>query len=165
VISQVSRVYTGLDSIGGRKIEISAKIGPLGWDQEVVSRFVTNIANNNIFYTDNNGLELQERINLPDGRPGDHDDGVRIGGNYYPAVSRAIIQNTNNNVQLAVVTQSTQGAASLSNGQLEIMLHRFSFLFFSSSFFFLFFSYFFLFSFSSINFLGFKNPINSLMYI
>ena len=45
-----------------------------------------------------------------------------IAGNYYPVNTRARIED--GRMQLTVLTDRSQGAASLSDGRLELMLHR-----------------------------------------
>ena len=125
VVSQVIRIYHGLDELEGSAVEIIPMIGPLSPDNEIITRFTTSIDNGDVFYTDDNGLEMQRRVNLPEGRPDDADRGVVIGGNYYPAVSRALIRDESaDGFTVAVASQSTHGAASLFEGTLELMLHR-----------------------------------------
>jgi len=121
---QITRLFSGLDALEGSAIHVEHIIGPLVTDHEVVMRFNTDLATGSTFYTDSNGLELMQRTNSPTGRPGDSDEGVRIAGNYYPAVTRAFIRDANTGTQLTYVSQSSHGAASLANGQLEVMLHR-----------------------------------------
>ena len=43
-------------------MEVLDTIGPLAFDQEIATRFSTNLATGLTFFTDNNGLELQERL-------------------------------------------------------------------------------------------------------
>jgi len=124
VISQDVFVFKGLSALDGGFVEVHSTVGPLAFDQEVVTRFQTSLQSGSVFYSDNNGFELQQRVNLPGGRPGDYDNGVRIAGNYYPAVSRAAIMDSQVDQQFTVATQTTHGVASLANGQLEVMLHR-----------------------------------------
>jgi hypothetical protein len=45
-----------------------------------------------------------------------------VAGNYYPITSAAAL--TDGCIALGVATDRAQGAASLADGQLEIMLHR-----------------------------------------
>ena len=124
VISQDVFVFNGLSALDGGFAEVHSTVGPLAFDQEVVTRFQTGLQSGSVFYSDNNGFELQQRVNLPNGRPGDYDAGVQIAGNYYPAVSRAAIVDSQVDQQFTVATQTTHGVASLTNGQLEVMLHR-----------------------------------------
>jgi len=59
---QVVRLYVGLPSLEGSFVEVVDMVGPLPTDTEIVTRFSTNLDTDMRFYTDNNGLELQERI-------------------------------------------------------------------------------------------------------
>jgi len=124
LVTQELRVFHGLDSTEGAFVDIEAGVGPLAYDQEIISRFQSNLQSGSTFFSDNNGFEIQQRLNLPTGRPGDYDNGVRIAGNYYPAVSRGYIRDGLRDNVLVFASQSTHGIASLANGELEIMLHR-----------------------------------------
>ena len=124
VISQETFVFSGLSALDGGFAEVHSTIGPLSFDQEIVTLFQTSLQSGTSLLSDNNGFELQARTNLPGGRPGDADAGARIAGNYYPAVSRAAIQDATMDQQFTVATQTTHGVASLASGELEIMLHR-----------------------------------------
>lgn len=74
-----------------------------------------------LFYTDSNGREILERRRdyrltwkLNQTEP--------VAGNYYPVNSRIYI--TDGNMQLTVLTDRSQGGSSLSDGSLELMVHR-----------------------------------------
>ena len=56
------RLYTGLSAPEGSFAEVLDTIGPLANDQEISTRFITDLATDLTFFTDNNGLELQERV-------------------------------------------------------------------------------------------------------
>ncbi|XP_006874364.1 PREDICTED: lysosomal alpha-mannosidase [Chrysochloris asiatica] len=118
--SQVVRLYPGQ-----RHLELEWTVGPIpvvdGWGKEVISRFDTTLETNGRFYTDSNGREILERRrdyrptwNLSQTEP--------VAGNYYPVNSRIYI--TDGNVQLTVLTDRSQGGSSLSDGSLELMVHR-----------------------------------------
>ena len=47
-----------------------------------------------------------------------------IPGNYYPVVNSAYIQDTTKDIRLTTLTSHSHGGASLSPGQMEIVLHR-----------------------------------------
>ena len=75
------------------------------------------------FYTDSNGLEMQERVFNQ--RP-DFDlvtDEV-ASSNYYPINSAIAIRSTKNTMQLTVMNDRSQGGSVLSNGMIEIMQNR-----------------------------------------
>ncbi|XP_033821330.1 lysosomal alpha-mannosidase [Periophthalmus magnuspinnatus] len=119
-VSQVVRLYSG-----SRALELEWTIGPVPIDddlgKEVITRLDTNIKSGGVFYTDSNGRELLRR--RKDFRPTwDLKQSEPIAGNYYPINSRAFIMDEEN--QLTVVTDRSQGGSSIQNGSLEIMLHR-----------------------------------------
>ncbi|CAD8062927.1 unnamed protein product [Paramecium primaurelia] len=91
--------------------------------QEVVIQFLTDINNQQIFYTDSNGLTFQKRqVN--------HRDSWQmkvlepVSGNYYPVNGAIMIKNQDEDQACAVINDRSQGGTSLSNGVIELMLHR-----------------------------------------
>ncbi|KAL4512875.1 hypothetical protein ABPG72_017560 [Tetrahymena utriculariae] len=99
-------------------IPIKDKVG-----KEVVLLVNTPVINNQTFYTDSNGLELQKRIlnyrptwNLSVNEPSS--------GNYYPVNGMITIQDINSNKRISLVNDRSQGGTSLKEGQLELMIHR-----------------------------------------
>uniref|UniRef100_A0A673LWT4 Alpha-mannosidase n=1 Tax=Sinocyclocheilus rhinocerous TaxID=307959 RepID=A0A673LWT4_9TELE len=119
-VSQVVRLYEG-----HRELELEWTVGPVpiadGLGKEVITRLDTDIESSDYFYTDSNGREVLER--RKDYRPTwDLKQTEPIAGNYYPINSRAYIKDDKH--QLTVVTDRSQGASSIYNGSLEIMLHR-----------------------------------------
>ena len=119
-ISQVIRLYTGQ-----RHAEFEYTVGPIpvadNWGKEVIIRFDTDIKSNQLFYTDANGREMQERkLNY---RPTWKLNNTEpVAGNYYPVNSRMYIKDAAK--QLTVLTDRSLGGASLRDGSMEIMLHR-----------------------------------------
>ena len=125
------RLYKGLTDLMGAYVELEIHLGTLNISdrtphtgKEYVSLFQTDLQNEKIFYTDNNGMEMQNRTTHPHGRIGDADKGVRLAGNYYPVVSRAYLRDNSANLQFTVLTSHSHGGSSLTEGELEIMLHR-----------------------------------------
>ncbi|KAJ8263831.1 hypothetical protein GJAV_G00141790, partial [Gymnothorax javanicus] len=119
-VSQVVRLYG--DS---RELELEWTVGPIpvkdGFGKEVITRLDTSINSSSLFYTDSNGREVLERRRdfrstwtLNQTEP--------IAGNYYPINSRIYIKDEEQ--QLTVVTDRSQGGSSIHDGSLEIMLHR-----------------------------------------
>jgi len=102
----------------GQIIEVVNEVGPLDiGGRELIARMETSLKSQGIFYTDDNGLEILERKY----------NGTTqeiVAGNYYPMVQRAIIRDETNDLQLNVLSDSTHGASSLSDGHVEVMLHR-----------------------------------------
>ena len=119
-ISQVIRLYAGQ-----RHAEFEYTVGPIpvgdGWGKEVITRFDTDIKSDQLFYTDANGREMQERkrnyrptwkLNITE----------PVAGNYYPVNSRMYIKDSAK--QLTVLTDRSLGGSSMKDGSMEIMLHR-----------------------------------------
>jgi len=111
-------------------LEIEWTVGPVPIDdkhgKEVIVRFDTggHIKSASAFYTDSNGMEFLKRVrnhrdtwNLTL-----HDDQETVAANYFPITTGAYIKDSEH--QLNVVTDRAQGAASLKDGQIEIMVHR-----------------------------------------
>lgn len=79
--------------------------------------FVTNLNNDNTFYTDSNGLEEQVRKlnyrptwNLNVTQP--------IAGNYYPVTSHIGIFDKSANNRVTILTDRSQGGSSIRNGEI-----------------------------------------------
>ncbi|XP_068670671.1 lysosomal alpha-mannosidase-like isoform X1 [Montipora foliosa] len=119
-LSQVVRVYTGQ-----RHAEFEYTVGPIpiadNWGKEIISRFDTDIQSNQVFFTDANGREMQQRkVNY---RPTWKLNVTEpVAGNYYPVNSRMYIKDSNK--QLTILTDRSLGGSSLTSGSMEIMLHR-----------------------------------------
>ncbi|XP_043212637.1 lysosomal alpha-mannosidase-like [Amphibalanus amphitrite] len=119
-VSQVTRLYRDQPYA-----EVEWQVGPIpiedGKAKEVISRYHTDISSGDLFYTDSNGRQMMERrrnhrntwtLNVTE----------PVAGNYYPVNSRIFVKDESN--QLTVLTDRSEGGASLSSGQLELMLHR-----------------------------------------
>ncbi|KAK1938052.1 Lysosomal alpha-mannosidase [Phytophthora citrophthora] len=111
-------------------LEIEWTVGPVPIadkkGKEVIVRFDAgkSIASDATLYTDSNGLEFMKRVrnhrdtwNLTL-----HDNTEAVAANYFPITTGAYIKDTKH--QLNVVTDRAQGAASLVDGQVEVMVHR-----------------------------------------
>ncbi|CAI5743879.1 unnamed protein product [Peronospora destructor] len=111
-------------------LEIEWTVGPIPIDdkkgKEVIVRFDAgnSIASAGTLYTDSNGLEFMKRVrnhrdtwNLTL-----HDNQEEVAANYFPITTGAFIKDGKR--QLNVVTDRAQGAASLADGQVEVMVHR-----------------------------------------
>ena len=119
-VSQVVRLCSGQ-----QHAELEYTVGPIpvddGWGKEIITRFDTDINSNQLFYTDANGREMQERqLNHRDTWKLDVTEPVA--GNYYPVNSRMYIKDAEK--QLTILTDRSLGGSSLMNGSMEIMLHR-----------------------------------------
>jgi alpha-mannosidase len=89
--------------------------------REVVSRFNTSIASGSQVLTDSNGREMLLRsrnerptwnLTITEG----------VAGNYYPINSAVAIRDSS--AQLTLLVDRAVGAASVADGELEIMVHR-----------------------------------------
>ncbi|KAK4414075.1 putative alpha-mannosidase [Sesamum alatum] len=119
-IYQITRVYKEKEHA-----EIEFVVGPIpiddGIGKEIVTQIKTNIGNNKTFYTDSNGRDFLERIR--DYRA-DWDLQVNqpIAGNYYPINLGIYIKDKN--TELSVLVDRSVGGSSITDGEVEIMLHR-----------------------------------------
>ena len=89
----------------------------------VVNWELVDFNNNNTWYTDSNGLEMQKRIlNF---RP-DYtlDTKEYAASNYYPINSALAMRNIECGIQLTIMNDRSQGGAVLTNGSVEIMQNR-----------------------------------------
>lgn len=115
---------------GDAFVEIEWTIGSIPIDdnvgKEVVLRFDTQggVKSAKTLYTDANGMEFVSRVrshrdtwNLVL-----HDDQEFVAANYFPITTGAFIKDDKH--QLNLVTDRAQGAASLNDGQIEVMVHR-----------------------------------------
>ncbi|KAF0978794.1 hypothetical protein FDP41_001864 [Naegleria fowleri] len=90
-------------------------VGPLDLDQELITRFDASafITSGETFYCDKNGLETVKVSRKS-----------KVEATYMPMVYNCYIRDETRNTQLTLFVTETHGAASIHNGQLEIMLHR-----------------------------------------
>ena len=121
-LSQVVRVYNDDDVV-----VFDWVVGPIPVNdtigKEIILKYETNLTTNNEFYTDANGRQVLKRvINY---RPTwDYIITEPVSGNYYPINSRIYIKDVKQNIQMTVLTDRSQGGGSLSNGSVELMVHR-----------------------------------------
>jgi hypothetical protein len=108
-VTQIIRIYKNK-----RFIDFESKFNTeIPWNNEVISRFTTDIENKNVIYTDSNGLEMNKREYLPD---------YPIPVNYFPMVYSSYIKDNKN--QLTIIGERTHGCGSIANNSIEVMLHR-----------------------------------------
>jgi len=98
-------------------IEIRNFIGKSTDVTDASLRISTNMNTDAKICTDNNGMEMITR---------QFNSTVRdlLGGNYYPMVQRVIMNDINTGVHMNVLSDTTHGASSMNNGEVEIMLQR-----------------------------------------
>ncbi|EPB79723.1 glycosyl hydrolase family 38 protein [Ancylostoma ceylanicum] len=88
--------------------------------KEVVTRYITDIKNQDVFFTDANGRQMMRR--QKNYNPSfKYVDTEPVAGNYYPVTNRVFLKDDNK--QLTILTDRSQGASSVDGG-LELMLHR-----------------------------------------
>ncbi|KAJ9579723.1 hypothetical protein L9F63_004649, partial [Diploptera punctata] len=121
-VSQIIRIYRE-----ECLIEFEWLVGPIpiedGSGKEVITRYSTGIKTGGIFYTDANGKEFLER--KKSFRPTWHFTTLEpVSGNYYPVTTRIAIKNVTTKEEMSVITDRCQGGSSLSDGQIELMVHR-----------------------------------------
>ena len=104
-------------------LEIDYVIGPLPSGTSFVTRFETNLKTEGTFYTDANGRQIikRKRNYYPTFK---FDESKRITGNYYPITTSLFIQDRKKDARLTVYTDRSYGGTSLTDGSLELMLHR-----------------------------------------
>jgi len=92
--------------------------------REVVAKWnFDGIDNEDVFYTDSNGLEMQRRVK--DARPDfTLDTKMKVNDNYYPINSAIAMRDTTKNVQVTVMNQHSQGGGVIQNGSIELMQNR-----------------------------------------
>jgi hypothetical protein len=97
---------------------------------EVVAQFnVSDFHNDQTFYTDSNGMEMQKRkLNY---RPtwdfvntNLKDSNENITGNYFPVQSALCMTDVNSDMMFTVMNDRSQGASALSEGSIEFMQNR-----------------------------------------
>lgn len=124
-VSQVIRLREGAEAV-----ELEYTVGPIPTDdhigKEVITRFDTSLISGNgqnLFYTDSNSREFMERkYNY---RPTwELEVYEPVSGNYYPTSTSMYIKDEAADVQLSLLTDRSLAAASLANGQMEMMVHR-----------------------------------------
>lgn len=118
---QVYRLYAG-----AKHVEVEYQIGPIPANdvgKEVVTRFSTDLNTSATFYTDNNGREMAKRVR--DFRETwSYRVTEPVSGNYYPMNAAAYIQDDARKLRFTILNDRSQAAASIADGQLEVMLHR-----------------------------------------
>ncbi|CAF4002973.1 unnamed protein product [Adineta steineri] len=109
----------------GEDIEIEWTVGPVPVEdnigKEIILRYDTDIKSQSKYYTDANGREVLQRIR--NYRPTyNYTITEPVSGNYYPVNSRIWINETNR--QFTILTDRSEGGASLIDGSVELMIHR-----------------------------------------
>ncbi|XP_078433957.1 alpha-mannosidase At3g26720-like isoform X2 [Wolffia australiana] len=119
-IHQITRLYRGKEHA-----EIEFIIGPIPVDdnvgKEVATRINSNVRSDRTFYTDSNGRDFIKRVR--DYRSDwDLEVNQPIAGNYYPINLGMYLSD--NTTEFSVLVDRSVGGSSISDGQIELMLHR-----------------------------------------
>ena len=123
-LSQTIRLYKNATNA-----EFNWQVGPIYADdqvgKEIIFKMSTDIKSDGLFSTDSNGREMLERKrSFRHGIP-DFPLSERVAGNYYPINSRIFVKDAKKTTrQITLITDRSQGASSLQDGSIEIMLHR-----------------------------------------
>ena len=116
-IYQVTRIYTALGMADTESfVEMNQWVGPIPGNKELMTRFRTALNTKGQFITDNNGFRTMRRKFEPD--PTDYES------NFYPMISRASIEDVQADVRLTVFSEHVHAASSVTDGELEMMIHR-----------------------------------------
>lgn len=119
-VSQVIRIYEDKSYV-----EFEWLVGPIPVEdevgKEVVSKFKTNINSKGFFYTDSNGRDMMKRQRFHR-ENFDADFSDTAPSNYYPVTAKIALSDPN--FRMAVLNDRAQGGSSLSDGSLELMVHR-----------------------------------------
>ncbi|KAL5280981.1 MAN2B1.2 family protein [Megaselia abdita] len=119
-ISQVIRIYEDKSYV-----EFEWLVGPIPVEdnvgKEVISKFSSNIKSDKIFYTDSNGRDMMKRVRFS------REDFEALyneteSSNYYPVTASIALEDSK--IRMAVLNDRAQGGSSLSDGSLELMVHR-----------------------------------------
>ncbi|XP_015893890.3 probable alpha-mannosidase At5g13980 isoform X2 [Ziziphus jujuba] len=119
-IYQISRLQKGKEHV-----EVEYIVGPIpiddGTGKEIVTQITTSLDSNKTFYTDSNGRDFIKRIR--DYRT-DWDLKVNqpVAGNYYPINLGIYLQDSEK--EFSILVDRSVGGTSITDGQIELMLHR-----------------------------------------
>lgn len=117
-LSQVIRIYRDENHaefewlVGA--IPIEDNVG-----KEIVTRFLTGLKTDGVFWTDSNGREMIKRIR-------NHRDTwvvtleEKVAGNYYPVTAKIAIEDDES--RLSILNDRSQGGSSLVDGSVELMV-------------------------------------------
>merc|ERR1712217_338348 len=87
--------------------------------------YKSGLASAGTFYVDANGREMVKRqFNARGPSYPELQGNEPVAGNYYPVNTIIALEDNVKDAQLAIVTDVTQGGASLAPGEIELMVHR-----------------------------------------
>ena len=103
---------------------IPIKDGDINTGMEVIAKWqLVDALNNEVFYTDSNGLEMQKRLlnQRPDFTLSTN---MTVSSNYYPINSAIAFKDDEKSLQMTVMNDRSQGGAVIENGAIELMQNR-----------------------------------------
>ncbi|CAH1101503.1 unnamed protein product [Psylliodes chrysocephalus] len=126
-ILQIIRWYHDEDYLEFDWIVGNIDVKKVQQGKEIITKFTATddyFNNGNNFYTDSNGREMLKRTrnNRPDYSYNAFIEPVA--GNYYPVTSKIVMKDENKDIEIAVLTDRSQGGSSLNTNELELMVHR-----------------------------------------
>jgi len=131
-VSQVIRVPTHSgepDFYNLWDAEVEWMVGPISIEDGIGKEFIHRVSidglsNQGEFYTDSNGRQFVRRLRdqRPSYNPLNASIEEPVSSNYYPIDGALFIEDDRH--RLAVVTDRAQGGSSLSDGEVELMVHR-----------------------------------------
>jgi hypothetical protein len=94
------------------------------WGKEVIVKYASGLESGGKWTTDSNGKEMVPRARDARGPTYPHPYKISepVAGNYYPVNALQALDDGTH--ELAVLTDVTQGGASIQDGALEFMVHR-----------------------------------------
>ncbi|KAH9635891.1 hypothetical protein HF086_002451, partial [Spodoptera exigua] len=114
------KLYKGLPTI-----EADWVVGPIPiadeLGKEIFVRYVTDLNNDGVFYTDSNGRQTMKRIR--DKRP-TYTPTIADSTSAVALTSKIYIEDTKKNIRFSVFTDRCQGGTSLLDGNIDLFLHR-----------------------------------------
>ena len=103
---------------------IPIEVNGVSTGMEVIAKWeLVGADNQDIFYTDSNGLEMQKRV-LNQRPDFDLVTDMQVSSNYYPINSAIALRDTKTNMQMTVMNDRSQGGAVIKNGAIELMQNR-----------------------------------------
>jgi hypothetical protein len=100
-------------------------IHDIGKDFIVTWKMFDQFDANKTFWTDSNGLEMEERRIDYNPAFGKQKYEMNVSSNYYPVTSAIAFRDSKKNRQVTVMNDRTQGgSADLFNATIELMQHR-----------------------------------------
>lgn len=95
------------------------------WGKEVIVKYKSGLETSGTFFTDANGREMVKRqYNARGPSYPTLEVNEPVAGNYYPVNTMIAVQDKAKGAEFVVVTDVTQGGASLASGEVELMVHR-----------------------------------------